>query len=382
MSVVLEGKDATVIRQTNSDRLPGLDLLRAIAIIWVIVFHARTLFKWPLPPIVDEIAPHGWMGVDLFFVLSGYLIGTQLLKPYANGQVPSMARFYVNRALRILPAYIVVLVLYYAIPTFRERPGISAWWHFSTFTLNYLIDYEHNKAFSHAWSLCVEEHFYLTLPFIIAALMWKPSFRKTTCVVIGLLFLGMALREHFWHQVGLSGSAYVEKIYYPTHARFEGLLVGVLIASIKVFRPEWWLALQARSNLVLLAGIGLFALAFFIFAPNRLGYGASVYGFTVLAFAFGFIVLAGAGVQSVLGGTRVPGAEVVASLAYSTYLVHKQMISWDQNHLTSLLNANSFTGLVILLLSSLLAGALLYVGVERPFLRLRDRLLAKQASTA
>jgi len=108
--------------------------------------------------------PATWAGVDLFFVLSGYLIGTQLLRPYARGDRPSYLDFFLRRTFRVLPAYLVVLLAYFSIPQFREEPGISPIWRFLTFTQNFGLDASIVGAFSHAWSLCVEEHFYLVLP--------------------------------------------------------------------------------------------------------------------------------------------------------------------------------------------------------------------------
>jgi peptidoglycan/LPS O-acetylase OafA/YrhL len=64
-----------------------------------------------------------------------------------------------RRAFRVLPAYLTVLLFYFAIPGFREAPGLSPAWQFLTFTENFRIDYLHDQAFSHVWSLCVEEHF-------------------------------------------------------------------------------------------------------------------------------------------------------------------------------------------------------------------------------
>ena len=91
-------------------RLPGLDLLRAIAVLWTMQFHSFIVgglgedWRW--------LERYGWMGVDLFFVLSGFLIGGQLLRPLARGESPSLRDFYLKRAFRILPAFWVVLALY------------------------------------------------------------------------------------------------------------------------------------------------------------------------------------------------------------------------------------------------------------------------------
>ena len=156
-------------------RLPGLDLLRAIAIVWVMLFHSWMIggIGAPFQPVAD----YGWMGVDLFFVLSGYLIGHQLLEPLSRGEPLRFGAFYRRRAFRILPAFLTVLAVYLLFPAWREAPGMQPAWQFLTFTMNLLIDYRHNQAFSHAWSLCVEEHFYLLFPWLAFWMTRRPSTR-------------------------------------------------------------------------------------------------------------------------------------------------------------------------------------------------------------
>jgi peptidoglycan/LPS O-acetylase OafA/YrhL len=214
---------------TSASRLPGLDLMRAIAILWVMFFHFRFTY---MPPALNEMARRGWMGVDLFFVLSGYLIGSQLLRPYISGERPSIGGFYLRRSFRVLPAFLAVLAVYLVWPTFREEPGLSPTWQFLTFTENLRIDYFHDQAFSHVWSLCVEEHFYLVLPILVLVMMRKPGFGKTLTMIIGILLLGMTVRGYlFNHQLaqGLAAddrerfvTLYIEKIYYPHTAGSMG----------------------------------------------------------------------------------------------------------------------------------------------------------------
>src|SRR5436190_7921505 len=100
-------------RFQNRERQPGLDLLRALAIVVVVIYHAA-LFGFKLPGRADRF---GWIGVHLFFVLSGYLIGGQLLAPLARDRRINLGRFFTRRALRIMPAYFVVLAIYFLLPS-------------------------------------------------------------------------------------------------------------------------------------------------------------------------------------------------------------------------------------------------------------------------
>ena len=138
-------------RFTDRERQPGLDLLRALAIIVVVIYHAA-LFGFKLPGRVDRF---GWIGVDLFFVLSGYLIGGQLIAPLTRGRPIDLRRFFARRALRIIPAYFVILAVYAFLPPWREYPEMSPLWKFVLSVQN--IGLHGGTAFSHAWSLAVED---------------------------------------------------------------------------------------------------------------------------------------------------------------------------------------------------------------------------------
>src|ERR1700735_822949 len=173
-------------------RLPGLDLLRAFAIVWVMLTHGGMFGL-----IGDDtwFAGYGWMGVDLFFALSGFLIAGQLLRPFAQGTRPAWRRFVIRRALRTVPAYLVVLAIYFLFPVVRERPDIRPLWNFLTFTTNLGLP---QGAFSHAWSLCVEEQFYLVFPVALSLIALKPSPRLVFAAIGAVVLFGMALRGSLW----------------------------------------------------------------------------------------------------------------------------------------------------------------------------------------
>jgi peptidoglycan/LPS O-acetylase OafA/YrhL len=369
---------------SSSAREPGLDLMRAVAILGVMLWHMHFALR---PGIWSGPGRYGWMGVDLFFVLSGYLIGSQLLRPYTRGSRPSIGGFYMRRAFRVLPAYLTVLLFYFAIPGFREAPGLSPAWQFLTFTENFRIDYLHDQAFSHVWSLCVEEHFYLVLPVLILLLMRRPSFSKAFVMVLGILCFGIGIRAYIYlHQIAIFprdddafALAYVERIYYPTHTRLDGLLVGVTLATIKTFRPSWWQRAMSHGYLLLVGGLALCAGAIWLF-NDRLSFSASVIGFPLLAVGLGLLIASSIAPSSPL--SRVRGFGLIAALAYSAYLTHKEIIHFLRSHSPRLVEGRGWLALVAYFGFSFLAAFVLYMAVERPFLRLRERISSRAVKAA
>src|SRR5262249_57618378 len=124
-------------------------------------------------PLRNGVHRWGWMGVDLFCVLSGYLIGGQLLAELALNERMNLGRFYARRALRIMPAYFVILAIYFLLPFWREYPDMAQpLWKFLFSVQNVAL--HGGTAFSHAWSLAVEDQFYLALPFLLLVVFCRP----------------------------------------------------------------------------------------------------------------------------------------------------------------------------------------------------------------
>ena len=358
------------------NRLPGLDLLRAIAIAWVMIFHSYIIGGWGHYGGVEKI---GWMGVDLFFVLSGFLIGSQVLKPLAQGQGFSFTDFYLRRAFRILPVYLLVVAVYFIWPSMREYPGIQPLWQFLTFTVNLLIDVEHNLAFSHVWSLCVEEHFYLLFPLLAWWLARRPSVRKFATVCIAVVALGMFLRGYIWlhfmapvkgFDQNSYGNAFLEGIYYPTWSRLDGLLTGVVLAVLRIYRPALWAQWGQRANGVLMAGLVVLGLSIWLF-QDRTGFAATLLGYPLLSAGMGLLVMAGACENGALARARVPGAGWLAMASYSLYLSHKLVFHGVEAAAGHWLDGHGVATFAGYALAVLATGALLHYAVERPFLRLR-----------
>ena len=369
------------IFSSNSNRLHGLDHLRAIAIILVMVFHyGRGIPSW-----LEPIKQIGWTGVDLFFVLSGYLIGFQLLKEYKDTSSIDFIQFYYKRFFRIIPAYIAVLILYFSIGNLREGSGLPPLWRFLTFTQNFGLDSQTQKSFSHAWSLCVEEQFYLLLPITIFFVFRSRIQKFTPFFIIILIGLGFFLRIYNWNEFVQpfieSGNrremfkGFIEKVYYPSYNRMDGLIVGVTIAAIFSFKAKIKDYLTKYGNIVLLIGFGLFLFAYQM-CESLITYKAMIFGLPLISLAYGVILIGAISPTSILYKIKSRISLVIATLSYAIYLTHKQLYQFVRTVITSIdndfLQQNLFW---ICIVAAIVGGFILHIIIEKPFLRLRDKLL-------
>ena len=359
-------------RFRDRERQPGLDLLRALAIIVVVIYHAG-IMGFPMP---GRVHRWGWIGVDLFFVLSGYLIGGQLLAPLNRGQSMGLKRFFIRRALRIMPAYFVILAIYIFLPAWREYPEMYPWWKFLLSVQN--IALHGGTAFSHAWSLAVEDQFYLTLPFILLlANRWPRSAIILPCAIfVG----GVCLRTFLAHQFpdeisGVAFRDYQAWIYYPTWTRLDPLVFGVALAAIEKFRPQWWKRLSSCAVWLWLPGIALIVYALWLGEGEYLTITSVVCQFPLLASGFAALLVCAQSDRLPLRHYKIPGAAFIASIAYSAYLVQKLVIhavgEFCRARNVELTSPPALIGVEICVY---LTAAILFFAIERPFLQLRHRI--------
>ena len=222
------------IRQSSSiSYIPGLDGVRAIAVLAVVLCHYSAVFTQPLRAsgnfwnVYSHIANLGWVGVDIFFVISGFLIAKMLMrKPVTDAQ--QYGHFIKRRAWRLLPAYLVCLLIFSTIavlyvPHSKVLNNSMPLW---TMTSNIQSSFISRSAlmdgyFSliHFWSLAVEWHFYLLLPLLLFIL------RSIWVTALLLIVLSVATRYVFQH-FGTSDNA----IYSFTLCRLDALAIGSLLA--------------------------------------------------------------------------------------------------------------------------------------------------------
>lgn len=329
------------------------------------------------------IGSFGWTGVDLFFVLSGYLIGGQLFSRMARNTPLSYTEFYFKRFFRIIPAYLAIVILYFTIPGFKERSELPPLWRFLTFTQNFGLDLHDRGAFSHAWSLCIEEQFYLVLPLILMAGIALGAGKKLIWLLPAFFLLGFVVRIWSWNHfiaplAGAEqgfGKEYYRYIYYPTYTRLDGLLAGLSLAAMVHFRPNLWQKITPRGNGWLILGLALTVAAWWIAHDDKqYTFSGAVFGFPLISLAYGVLVLAALSPSCLLYRHSSAITRWIATLSYSIYLTHKQVIHLTHEVLAPRgIDNDSYTSFWISTATSLLAGWLLHLLVEKPFMRLRDK---------
>lgn len=347
------------------------------------------------PTFLVDVRSYAWLGVDIFFVLSGFLIGTQLFKEVSRTDGVDLKSFYLRRVFRIFPAFFAVLGLYAIFPILRDAPTMQPIWSFATFTVNFNFDPRVGRAFSQAWSLCVEEHFYLVLPLLILLIHRRISVSWTLAIAGAIVIGGMTLRYMLWEsQVGTLVDAdklrdafavYLRDVYYPTYTRLDGLMFGVVLAAARFFKPELCQRYTPPRVAIpvgiafIVAALALFSVRgplagtnLFLVFQAQLG---SVVGFPLISIGIALILGAMLDLERVLRRWPVPGTVMVATLSYSLYLTHKSVFHIDRLVLGEENLQGSF-GFVVYLVTSFAVATVLWLCVERTFLQLRDRVLS------
>ena len=361
----------------GAPRIHGLDTLRALAVS-LVVLHHYTLFVSDAPTF-GWVGTMGWTGVDVFFALSGYLIGNQIFAALGSSRGFGLGRFYVRRLLRTLPNFWVVLALYALWPAWRGDTPMLPLWQYLTFTQN--IHLQPGTAFSHAWSLCIEEQFYMLLPAatVGGAALGQAGARQrwAWCAFALAVAGGMLVRATIW-QDGQDATNrlgyYYQYIYYSSWCRADELLAGVALALLKQRAPGTWRRVLAHGNALLVAGVLVIGATFAWFLDDHYGFAQTVFGYPLLALGCSLLILAALAPGSLLHRVRVPGAASLALWSYAIYLTHKSVSMLVAARMAQAgYGAEDAITIAACMVASLAAGWLLFVLVETPFMRLRAR---------
>ena len=327
-------RDPSVRAPLLTKRIPAFDGLRAVAILAVVLFHANLLgdSQVPLDQAVGKVLGFGWIGVDIFFVLSGFLITGILID--TRREPGYFRRFYARRALRIVPPYYALLaVLFFVVPDIIAYPplwiakfvGAQAW--YWTYLTNWWLASSNGQTVfntGHLWSLAIEEQFYLVWPLLV----WITT-RKSTRV-LRWICVAIVVASPLARGLLLSNGVSPYAAYLFTFTRLDGLAAGAWLAcsarenhdGLQRYRsPARWGAVAGALSLV---GIAVFDGSAGVFSPGML-----VAGLTLVSIVGGcFVTLAYAETPGTPAVTWLghPVLVNIGKYSYAMYLVHYPLI--------------------------------------------------------
>ena len=351
----------------GSSRIENLDTLRSAAILMVLAFHSIQLFAdhWPR---IWQFAQAGAFGVDLFFALSGYLIGSLFFMEKRSTGGVSIGRFILRRISRTVPPYFVALLLsYLAVYFYRAEP----------FSIGYLFfaqNYYHEIPFFFiSWSLCVEEHFYLILP-VLLSLLFK-AFNKPKLMFVVVLFsmslIPLVLRIAY-QQIDPKPFGFYQT---ATHLNFDPLILGVMYAYLSTYFKFVLTTLLRFKTFIYLTTVLL--LLSYSWWPNEWMYSVGAY-IIGLFFATAVAVSCEDKCWSVSKVTFMP---VLATASYAIYLTHVLTTHALEKIFTWMDFDSIVIQLSLIMLIACLVGYLFYKLVEKPIMRWRLKTIPSYRRT-
>ncbi|MCE9599653.1 MAG: acyltransferase [Spirochaetia bacterium] len=363
------------LTRSSANEIPALHGLRALAIAMILIFHFWLAFRDLMPPLSAFVGNFLWhfsISVTLFFVMSAQLISASLLREYErNGRI-SIPRFMLSRALRIFPAYYFFVLLALGLLMLQRSrimqaggaDPISGWYFDFFYVSNYFRGIQ-----AHTWTLSIEEQFYLVFPFLTLFLFRLK--RSTLTVVLTLLYL-IPLVCRAWMLYNTPREYFNEHVDLFLHTRFDDLVAGLFITLV-IKQPE---ARKTRAIIAVVSFALILAPMILVDQEQPLWYLVIRPNMINIGFA-GFVLLA-LGLKSFEVGRIVTA---LARLSYSIYLWH--MVAGifaagiilrgikPGEHLSWL---TTFKAFALSLFITVLFGLFSYYAIERPFLKLKERL--------
>ena len=315
---------------TKRRYLTGLDGLRAIAVVSVMLFH------------FDTGLDGGFLGVDVFFVLSGYLITSQLLTRWRDGQV-DLKHFWTARIRRLFPAVALLLLVVSVVMLVLDRGGVRSYLGdvlaAGTYTSNWWYVFNERSYFEaagrppvlqHLWSLAVEEQFYVVWPLVVAGLTFafvRPGARRWALLVLSVVG---AVASSLWMGLGtaaadLPAAGDTSRFYFGTDSHAMGLLTGAALAALRDGRgfSDRLPALKPAGFLWTAVGLaGLVGLGWYFVAMDETSEGLYRWGFAALALLVAVLVVAATRPGPVESLLSLAPLRYLGTRSYSLYLWH------------------------------------------------------------
>lgn len=351
-----------------------LDILRCVAVLLVMGHHGFMKGIW------QEV---GWSGVDLFFVLSGFLISGLLFTEYRKTGAINLRRFFIRRGFKIYPAYWVLLLASALITLACHQHFYGALWlHEVLFIQNYA-----RGIWGHTWTLAVEEHFYVALPLLLLAMYRLSKNRKDPFWSVPYAFCILASVTLSMRYFAVHSPDY-RSVFWRTHMRIDSLFFGVALSYFYHFHPARVIGtLQKRgTRLILEAATALFLGCCFGFTVESRF--MQSFGLTLVYLGFGgllMLCLTAPEPRETFSPMSVAWQKLSEALAfvgmysYSIYLWHFAVLIYGTNILKALSSVPLSPAVLtwIYVAVSIPFGIVMARLIEFPVLRLRDKLFPR-----
>ncbi len=356
---------------------PALDGVRGIAIIVVMIFH----LEW----IINAIGPYvkgGFLGVDIFFVLSGFLITSILLVEYERTSMLSLKNFYVRRSLRLMPALWLFIICFYIfgphmLPGFNEKvqEGPYDFVYALTYTMNWVsaTDSVTNLNLNHTWSLSIEEQFYILWSLILFKSFSEKRSRKT----IFFLTVGLIMALGISRAVRAALGSNTRILYYSTDTRIDSLLVGCATSMIFI----WGLIPQKRLKTIwfkVLLWVSIIASVICVATFSHVDVALFIYGLPVFTLSNAVIIYWLVTTEGTLLHKLLENRFLgwIGKISYGLYLWHFFLYDYAKNTF-----ADRFTQVFVGITMAFTISALSYYLLEQPFLRLKHLFDSKSTAS-
>ena len=341
----------------KSDRIIGLDIIRVIAITIVVIFHSAEILK-PLNslPVAGAFIhkllaltePFGLLGVELFFVLSGFLIGSILIKIFVRSEwygFEEIRSFLIRRWFRTLPNFWLILIANYLLYTALHLNSFNAdYFQYFLFVQN--LWHRHPEFFPEAWSLAIEEWFYLTLPTVLLVIAWlfRNKSKKNKILFTFICYASV----FFLLRVLCSDTQNTDPLYFDygirkiVMFRLDAISYGLLIAFLNTFYNEQLMKMRKTlllisvSGIVIVTGVHYMGIhPHFNFYHRYAGYRFfhNTLFLTLIPLFFCLSIPFASGVREIKSGSLSMVISTISKISYSVYLTHFTLILLPMNAL-------------------------------------------------
>jgi peptidoglycan/LPS O-acetylase OafA/YrhL len=345
-----------------------------MAVILVLIHHGQ------VSAVFNKV---GWAGVDLFFVLSGFLISGLFYSEYKKQGAINYPRFFVRRGLKIYPAFFVMIFVTFLAREIIKKPiSLGPYLREILFVQNYKIG-----IWQHTWSLGVEEHFYIFLPMLLLAIIWLSKNRENPFKSIPWVFAVVAISCILMRAATIyftPRDIYSSKmVMNRTHERIDSLFFGVLLGYLHHYYPCTVKAWMSRISVRILVGVVTVASLSCVFIFDEENRFLLIWGLSFLYVGFGGLLMMSLQIRDIVPG-RMAGltgafgtvCAFIGAYSYSIYLWHIPFQAFAPGVLRRLFDVElgPSTGFWFYFAGSVTFGITMATLIEFPVLALRDRL--------